>query len=58
VLGANRTSPAAALPEERCYAGDTQVVDFHGTVLARAADHQEDTLTATLDLEARRRFLK
>jgi predicted amidohydrolase len=57
VLGVNRTSPREeALPAERCYAGDTQVVDFNGAIVARANDHQEATVIADLDLEALRRF--
>jgi predicted amidohydrolase len=56
VLGVNRTSPKDASPDERCYAGDTQVIDFNGTVVARAGDHQEATVLADLDLEALRRF--
>ncbi|MDR3184520.1 MAG: nitrilase family protein [Prevotellaceae bacterium] len=55
VLGVNRTSPAEALPEERCYAGDTQIVDFNGAVMARAANHMDDVLIAGLDLDALRR---
>jgi predicted amidohydrolase len=56
VLGVNRTSPKEALPVERCYAGDTQAIDFNGTVLAKAAAHQEETVMTDLDLEALRRF--
>ena len=56
VLGVNRASPREELPPERCYAGDTRVVDFNGTVVASAGAHQEETVTAVLDLEALRRF--
>ena len=56
VLGVNRTSPKGEWPPERCYAGDTQVVDFNGAVVARAGDHNEETLMAGLDMEALRRF--
>jgi predicted amidohydrolase len=56
VLGVNRTSPRGELPAERCYAGDTQVVDFNGAIVARASDHQEETVIANLDLDALRRF--
>ena len=54
VLGVNRTSPVAEQQPERCYAGDTQVVDFNGTVVARAGDHHEETVMAGLDLETLR----
>jgi predicted amidohydrolase len=63
VLGVNRTSclgvetrHAASLQGERCYAGDTQVIDFNGTVIAKTGVHHEETLIAGLDLEALRRF--
>jgi predicted amidohydrolase len=56
VLGVNRTSPKEALPVERCYVGDTQVIDFNGTVLAKAGAHQEETVIADLDMDALRRF--
>jgi predicted amidohydrolase len=56
VLGVNRTSPGREQPVERCYAGDTQAVDFTGAVMARAGDHKEETLLAALDLDALRRF--
>jgi predicted amidohydrolase len=56
VLGVNRTSPRGEWPAERCYAGDTQVVDFNGTVVARAGDHTEETVLAGLNLEALHQF--
>ena len=56
VLGVNRTSPEGEWPPERCYAGDTQVVDFNGNVVARAGDHREETVMADLNLEALHRF--
>jgi predicted amidohydrolase len=56
VLGVNRTSPKEGLPVERCYAGDTQVVDFNGNLVARAGDHKEETLRVSLDLDALRHF--
>jgi predicted amidohydrolase len=56
VLGVNRTSPKDEALVERCYAGDTRVVDFNGAVMASAADHQEATVLADLDLNALQHF--
>jgi predicted amidohydrolase len=52
VIGLNRTSTDLSLTGERNFSGDSQMVDFKGNILAKAAPHEEDLLVADLDLQA------
>ncbi len=52
VVGLNRTSTDPALTGEKCFSGESQVIDFKGNVLKKAADHKEEVLVVDLDINA------
>jgi len=50
-IGLNRTSTDLGLTGERDFCGDSQVVDFKGNVMIKAAPHREEVMVVDLDLQ-------
>ena len=51
VIGLNRTSTDPALTDERNFCGDSQVIDFKGNIMVKAAPHKEEVIVTDLDLQ-------
>ncbi|MDR0296273.1 MAG: nitrilase family protein [Prevotellaceae bacterium] len=52
VIGLNRTSTDLSLTGERSFSGESQVIDFKGNIMAKAALHKEEVLVVDLDLQS------
>ena len=52
VIGLNRTSTDVSLTGERSFSGESQVIDFKGNIIAKAAPHKQEVLIVDLGLQA------